>query len=72
VLAWVPTRLREALHLLALGWPPDEGSLTAAWRKAALANHPDRGGTHESFVAVQQAREVVEEALKRPAPSALG
>jgi hypothetical protein len=66
----VPGRLREALQLLRLGWPPDEESLTAAWRKRALETHPDRGGDHKAFVAVQGAYEVVQEALKWGLPRA--
>jgi hypothetical protein len=67
---WAPTRLREALQLLCLDWPPTDETLVTAWRKAALEAHPDRGCSHKAFVAVEQAREVVEEALKRGLPKA--
>jgi hypothetical protein len=72
---WVPGGLREALGLLRLGWPPTDETLVMAWRKRALETHPDRGGDHKAFVAVQGAREVVEEALRwglPRAPSAAG
>jgi hypothetical protein len=68
--AWVPARLREALQLLRLAWPPTDETLVSAWRKRALEVHPDRGGNHQQFVAVQQAREVVEGALRQGLPKA--
>jgi hypothetical protein len=67
---WVPGRLREALRLLRLAWPPTGETLVTAWRACALEAHPDRGGSHQAFVAVQQAREVVEEALRWGLPKA--
>jgi hypothetical protein len=68
--AWVLGRLREALRVLRLGWPPTDETLTSAWRRRALETHPDRGGDHKTFVAVQQAREAVQEALRRGLPTA--
>jgi curved DNA-binding protein CbpA len=67
---WAPKGLREALQLLRLGWPPTDETLVTAWRQRALETHPDRGGDHKTFVAVQSAYEVVQEALKRGLPQA--
>jgi curved DNA-binding protein CbpA len=64
----VPGKLREALQLLRLGWQPTDETLVTAWRQRALETHPDRGGEHKTFVAVQGAYEVVQEALKRGLP----
>jgi hypothetical protein len=67
---WVPKGLREALQLLHLGWPPTDETLVTAWRQRALETHPDRGGDHKTFVAVQAAYEAVQEALKWGLPRA--
>jgi curved DNA-binding protein CbpA len=65
---WVHGPLRDALQTLRLRWPPTAESLLAAWRKRAFETHPDRGGEHGAFVAVQEAREVVGRALERGLP----
>jgi curved DNA-binding protein CbpA len=59
----VPEPLRGCLMLLRLRWPATEEGLQRAYRRMVLEAHPDRGGTHEKFLAVGQAREVVAKAI---------
>ena len=52
----------EACSRLALDpavFPPTKSAVDAAYRKAALATHPDRGGTEEEFHAVAEAKAVL-------------
>jgi hypothetical protein len=62
-------RLRDALARLRLCWPPTEDRLRTCYRRRSLESHPDHGGDHESFVALQDARDVVEAALRDGLPS---
>jgi hypothetical protein len=66
--AWLPAQLKQALQHLRLHWPPDEDTLRAAYRRRSLALHPDKGGDHEGFVALQDARDVVAGYLERGLP----
>jgi len=52
----------DACELLGLDpgvFPPTKASVHAAYRKAALESHPDRGGSNEEFQAVAEAKEVL-------------
>lgn len=53
--------LRNALRLLDLlnGEMPDVAKLTRAYKDAAKAAHPDRGGSTETFLAVKEAYDLV-------------
>ncbi len=48
---------RSAFAILGLAWPCSEADIRAAWKRAAFERHPDRGGTHADFVALQRAYE---------------
>lgn len=48
---------RSAFGILGIAWPCTEADLRAAWKRAAFERHPDRGGTHADFVALQRAYE---------------
>jgi hypothetical protein len=61
--------LQVALRLLWISWPTDLDTLTRAWRQKALATHPDRGGDHKAFVAVQDAREHIEAVMAGKLPA---
>ena len=49
---------RERLGLLSTA-EPDEEEITAAYRKAALVAHPDKGGSAEAFRSVKNAARVL-------------
>lgn len=55
-----PTRVyvvdpTAALQILGLTWPCTPEEVRRAFRTRAKDAHPDRGGTHEAFIALQQA-----------------
>lgn len=52
-----PSRDRSSFAILGLVWPCSEAEIRAAWKRAAFERHPDRGGTHADFVALQRAYE---------------
>lgn len=53
-----------AARVLGLPWPCSAAELKAAWRRAALASHPDRGGTDEAFRTAKEAHETLAAALR--------
>lgn len=61
--------LRRALVLLVLPWPTDPDALRRAYRRRALAAHPDRGGSNEAFIALESAREQVAAVLDGRLPA---
>jgi hypothetical protein len=60
--------LRSALAHLRLSWPVNEEVLRVAYRRLALAHHPDRGGSHAEFVRVQHSYETILAAVRNNAP----
>jgi hypothetical protein len=53
----------HALAVLGLSWPCTAGEVKAAYRRLALASHPDRGGSAEGFRQVREAYERVAGAI---------
>lgn len=49
--------VNEAAHVLGVPWPCTKEVLLSAYRKAALAAHPDRGGSTERMAAINVARD---------------
>lgn len=47
----------EWAALLGLSLPFTEADLAAAWKAKAFDAHPDRGGSHDAFVALGRARD---------------
>ena len=55
--AFPPARPRpvpRSLRALGLTVPCSAGDVRRAYRRLALERHPDRGGTHEGFLALQR------------------
>lgn len=48
-----------ALALLGLTAPTTREAVREAYRAKALEAHPDRGGSHEAMVALNEARELL-------------
>ncbi len=55
----------EALEVLGLEPPVTLDEAREAYRRRALERHPDRGGSHEEMLAVNEAWETVRRALER-------
>ena len=55
----------EAELILGFGLTTPE-AVTQAFRKKAMAAHPDRGGTHEEFIRLEEARKVLLASLEKP------
>lgn len=49
----------QAAEILGVEWPCDEATLKAAFRRAAINAHPDRGGSEALMKKVLAAREVL-------------
>jgi len=58
-----PDPLVISATVLGLSWPCTKEQLTVAFKKAALAAHPDRGGSTEQMARINGAREVLAKAL---------
>jgi hypothetical protein len=52
-----PPWLEDSLAVLALSWPCTAEDVTAAYRRACLDHHPDRGGSTETMQGVNDAHE---------------
>lgn len=50
-------RTPPSLRLLGLRWPCTAEDVKAAWRKGAIARHPDHGGSTAEFIAWQKTYE---------------
>lgn len=53
----------DAARVLGVAWPCDRPAAVAAFRRAALAAHPDRGGSDAAMARVNAAREALLRAL---------
>ena len=53
----------EAADMLGVIWPCTPAALDAAYRSKAKTAHPDAGGSHAKFVALQEAYELLRDAL---------
>ena len=53
----------EARRLLNLQHGFSEADLKAAWKKAAMEHHPDRGGNEEMFKKVSQAHDLLQRSV---------
>jgi hypothetical protein len=58
-----PAELAASLELLGLSWPFTAPQLRAAYRRASLEHHPDRGGTTATMQALNVAYERLAMAL---------
>ncbi len=58
-LRWIVEEFNAALQILGLTSEYTEEQLKAAYRKAVFQNHPDRGGSHDAIVAINQARDLL-------------
>jgi hypothetical protein len=58
-----PAELAASLELLGLSWPFTAPQLRAAYRRASLEHHPDRGGTTATMQALNEAHERLAMAL---------
>lgn len=61
-----PGELAAALATLGLAPNPTADEVRKAFRRAALATHPDQGGTAEAFIRATKARDVVMRSLEAP------
>lgn len=59
-----PMTAAEGAAVLGCAWPCDATTVARAFRRAALAGHPDRGGSAEQMKRVLAAREAIERALR--------
>lgn len=50
----------RALEVLDLNWPPTKDEIAQAFRKKAFTTHPDRGGTHEAMMELNNASDLFE------------
>ncbi len=51
------SRVEQYAALLGLRWPAPIPDIKTAFKQKALQVHPDRGGSHEAFLAVRNAAE---------------
>ena len=52
-------RRERAAQALGLSLPATEAQIRAAFRSAALVCHPDKGGTHEQFLLIKDAADLL-------------
>ncbi len=55
----------DLFAVLGTEWGADPDTVRRAWRRASREAHPDAGGTHEAFIAMQHAWEVLSDPAKR-------
>ena len=56
---------RDLFAVLGTAWEADADTVRRAWRTAGRSAHPDAGGSHEAFIAVQHAWEVLSDPSRR-------
>jgi len=56
---------RDLFAALGAAWEADAATLRQAWRTAGRAAHPDAGGSHDDFIAVQHAWQVLSDPTRR-------
>ena len=56
---------RNYYDILDLERNADDAAIKKAYKKAALVHHPDKGGSDEMFQAVNEAFQVLSDAIKR-------
>lgn len=56
-------RLSSAARTLGITWPASKEQVKKAFAKAAMKTHPDLGGSDAAFIAVKQARDVLNAAV---------
>ncbi|EJU06301.1 DnaJ-domain-containing protein [Dacryopinax primogenitus] len=52
-------RWKDYYKILGVGREADEGEIKRAHRKESLRHHPDKGGDEDTFMLIQEAREVL-------------
>lgn len=63
-----PSTTESIWHVLGVSRDVTEAELKAAYRRRALATHPDRGGDDETFRRVLAAYEEAKRRLRKPRP----
>lgn len=63
VYSWASNEKRNSAELLGLSWPTTEPQIQAAFRKLALTQHPDQGGTETAMKRLIAARATLLQAL---------
>jgi len=55
----------DLFALLGTEWAADPAVVRRAWRTASQTTHPDAGGSHDTFIRMQHAWEVLADATRR-------
>ena len=55
----------DLFALLGTEWAADPAVVRRAWRTASQTAHPDAGGSHDAFIRMQHAWEVLADATRR-------
>ena len=55
----------DLFALLGVDWEADAETVRRAWRTTSRTAHPDAGGTHDDFVRLQHAWEVLSDRSRR-------
>lgn len=55
----------DLFAVLGVEWGADPEAVRRAWRANSRATHPDAGGTHEAFISMQHAWEVLSDSTRR-------
>lgn len=55
----------DLFALLGVQWGAEQDGVRQAWRDASRAAHPDAGGSHDAFIALQHAWEVLSDPSRR-------
>ncbi len=56
---YASSQLQKPLSLLGLSFPFTKEQLSSTYRRMARLTHPDAGGSHEAFIAINQAYETL-------------
>ena len=60
---WTVCGLGEWFHALGIVATTDKTAITKAYRRRAMATHPDRGGSSRDFMAAKEAHEKLMEVI---------